>query len=97
VAGRRGDRREPERTCVGCRIRAPKADLVRVVRRPGGGVAVDGTRRAAGRGAYVHRAVDCLDRAARSGALTRALKVGLTPAEAASLMTELRETIGESP
>jgi predicted RNA-binding protein YlxR (DUF448 family) len=67
-----------------------------VVRRPDGGVAVDETARASGRGAYVHRAQDCLERAAKTGALGRALKVGLTPAEAASLMTELRMTIGES-
>jgi len=67
-----------------------------VVRGPGGGVAVDETARAAGRGAYVHRAEDCLDRAAKTGALQKALKVGLAPAQAASLMTELRMKIGES-
>jgi predicted RNA-binding protein YlxR (DUF448 family) len=94
--GRRGIRRQPERTCVGCRSTAPKEELVRVVRLPGGAVAVDETACAAGRGAYVHRAEACLDHAAKSGALERALKVGLAPAQAVSLMTELRMKIGES-
>jgi predicted RNA-binding protein YlxR (DUF448 family) len=92
---RPGLRHQPERTCIGCRGKAPKAELVRVVRRPEGGASVDRTGRAVGRGAYVHPAVECLNRAARSGALGRALKAGLTGAEAASLMREVRTTIGE--
>ena len=92
---RGGVRREPERTCVGCHSKAPKADLVRVVRPSEGTARVDPTGKAAGRGAYVHRADGCLARAARSGALGRALKPGLSREETASLMKELKEAIGE--
>ena len=81
--------------CVGCRTRAPKGSLLRVVRTPDGNVRSDRTGRAAGRGAYVHRTEDCLARATRSAALGRALRAGLGPVEAASLMKELREAIGE--
>jgi len=92
---RRGVRHEPERTCVGCRSKAPKPELVRVVRPPGGTATVDPTGKAPGRGAYVHRADECLARAARSGVLGRALKSGLSREETASLMKELKEAIGE--
>ena len=80
--------------CVGCRSRSAKADLVRVVRMPGGKVQVDASGRHAGRGAYVHRSPDCLARAARAGALARGLKARLAVPEAASLMQELREALG---
>ena len=87
-------RREPERTCLGCRGRAPRRALLRVVRRPDGQVVVDPTGRAAGRGAYVHATETCLSRAARGGSLGRALRAPLPAAQAARLMTELRELLG---
>jgi predicted RNA-binding protein YlxR (DUF448 family) len=64
----------PVRTCVGCRTRAPAAELLRVVARDG--VAVpDDAHREPGRGAHLHRSVDCLDQAERRSALPRALRV----------------------
>lgn len=65
---------ESVRTCVGCRTRAPRASLLRVV-------AVDSTlipdERAAmpGRGAWVHETSECLDAALRRRAFVRALRV----------------------
>jgi predicted RNA-binding protein YlxR (DUF448 family) len=50
---------------------------MRVVRTPVGDVVVDDTGRLAGRGAYVCRSTDCLDRAITKGALSRALKTPL--------------------
>ena len=49
-----------ERTCVGCRNRAPKASLIRIVRAPAGGVSVDPGGSAPGRGCYVHAEEGCL-------------------------------------
>lgn len=89
-------RDEPERTCVGCRGRAPLRDLLRVVRKPGGEVVVDPAGRSPGRGAYVHRTESCLRRAERGAALARALEAPLSAAEAARLMAVLREKLGES-
>lgn len=65
------------------------------MRGPDGGVALDPTGRAAGRGAYVHATGDCVDRAARGGAIARALKTPLGEAEAARLMDELRRSLGD--
>ncbi|MEV0094285.1 YlxR family protein [Streptomyces sp. NPDC050738] len=64
----------PERTCVGCRERAAKSDLLRIV-------AVEGTcvpdprGTLPGRGAYLHPASVCLDLAVRRRAFLRAFKV----------------------
>ena len=88
-------RRQPERTCVGCRAKDRKATLLRVVRRPDGTVEADPTGRVAGRGAYVHPVAGCLERAARTGALDRALKATLGRAEAARLMHDLMMARGE--
>src|SRR2546426_9791028 len=46
-------KREPRRTCLGCRRVGPKQALVRLVRGRGGVVVADPRRPAAGRGAYV--------------------------------------------
>jgi uncharacterized protein len=50
---------------------------MRIVRTTGGDVMPDETGRAAGRGAYVCRTGDCLDKALTKGALSRALKTPL--------------------
>ena len=69
------------RTCVGCRVRAPVDDLLRVV--AADGVLVpDPRRRLPGRGAWLHPAPECLTRAERRSAFPRALRVpGPLPAD----------------
>ncbi len=68
-------KREPNRQCMGCRERFPKADLLRVVRPPGGGdAALDTTGKAQGRGAYLCKNAACLKRVRKSRALERLLK-----------------------
>ena len=65
---------------------------MRIVRTLTGDVIPDETGRAAGRGAYVCRTGDCLDKALTKGALSRALKTSLPQetreALAGSLNTE---------
>ncbi|MFE1955164.1 MULTISPECIES: YlxR family protein [Streptomyces] len=63
----------PERTCVGCRERAAKSDLLRIVVVEGACVPDDrGTL--PGRGAYLHPAQVCFDQAVRRRAFQRAFK-----------------------
>ncbi|UGQ09896.1 YlxR family protein [Yinghuangia sp. ASG 101] len=64
----------PVRTCVGCRARAAKADLVRVVAVEGECVP-DPAGTLPGRGAHVHHDPECLARAERRKAFPRALRV----------------------
>ncbi len=66
-------KKQPERTCVGCRIKKPKHELLRIVRTPEGNVETDRSGRKNGRGAYICPDPDCLAKAMKSGALGRAL------------------------
>ncbi|WP_069772513.1 MULTISPECIES: YlxR family protein [unclassified Streptomyces] len=63
----------PERTCVGCRKRAAKTELLRIVAIKDACVP-DPRGTLPGRGAYLHPAPFCLDQAARRRAFTRALR-----------------------
>ncbi|WP_110852323.1 YlxR family protein [Georgenia satyanarayanai] len=63
------------RTCVGCRARAPRSALVRVVLAPHSPRAVvDERTDAPGRGAWLHADRACLDLADRRRAFPRALR-----------------------
>jgi predicted RNA-binding protein YlxR (DUF448 family) len=72
-------RRVPQRTCVGCRQVQGKRELLRVVRTPGGTVAVDPTGKRSGRGAYVHANRLCWETALKRHSIDRALKIELSP------------------
>jgi len=63
----------PERTCIGCRGRSSKAELLRLVW-SSTAVVVDVSQVEPGRGAYLHRNPDCLDLAVRRRAVGRALR-----------------------
>ncbi|MFE6713326.1 YlxR family protein [Streptomyces sp. NPDC057695] len=74
MSGRTHARACPERTCVGCRERAAKSDLLRIVVNKDECVP-DHRGTLPGRGAYVHPAVACLDLAVRRRAFPRAFRV----------------------
>ena len=76
----------PQRTCAGCRQRASKTELVRVVR-VGDSIAADRAARAPGRGGYVHPTPACVDAAVLRGGLARALRASV-PAEAAGRLRD---------
>jgi hypothetical protein len=85
---------EPERTCVGCRGKAAKRDLLRVVQAPDGTVRIDPGGKAPGRGAYVHRDAACAEVAIKRGALARALRTGLDADGAARLRADIEREVG---
>ena len=65
-------RHVPERTCVACGDKKPKAELYRVARSADGQVSVDYTGKAPGRGAYVC-GPGCWETALGKGRLARSL------------------------
>jgi predicted RNA-binding protein YlxR (DUF448 family) len=81
-------RHVPQRTCVGCRQVLPKRSLIRIVRAPGG-VRVDPTGKAAGRGAYLHDKRSCWQ-VGLKGSLARALRAELT-SEAREMLVAFME------
>ena len=74
TAGRVVPVAEPVRTCVGCRRKAPKSELLRLTWN--GALVIDVEQVQPGRGAYLHRDRTCLEQAARRRAVARALRVG---------------------
>ena len=65
----------PLRKCVGCQEMKPKKELLRVIRTEEGTVMTDPTGKMNGRGAYLCRSAECLQKARKSGALERSLKM----------------------
>ncbi len=65
---------EVTRMCAGCRGRAAKATLVRIVAGPQG-LDVDVAQRRPGRGAYLHPTYACWQQAARRRSVERGLRV----------------------
>jgi len=82
----------PQRTCVGCRRRVDKVDLLRIVG-TGGSLAVDPAGTAPGRGAYVHLRAECVTALGRGG-LARALRTGLGQDEVGRLQSDIEGQMG---
>ena len=81
------------RTCVGCRRQADQVQLMRVVRTPEGTVVVG--RALPGRGAWLCAgSVRCLERAARSNAMSRALRAPVTPEAVLALGPAVKRVTG---
>jgi predicted RNA-binding protein YlxR (DUF448 family) len=86
----------PERTCIACRTKRSKRDLVRVVNVPSEGVIVDETGKKNGRGAYLCRQYACWSQALKRGMLTRALRTALSPEEITILQTFASSLVASS-
>ena len=89
----------PERTCIACREKRPKWELVRVVRTPQGGVEIDPRGKEAGRGAYLCRRQECWEIGLKRRRLQHALKSEIVSEQCAELMAYskgLPELVGET-
>ncbi|MCP2256898.1 hypothetical protein LX15_000581 [Streptoalloteichus tenebrarius] len=82
----------PVRTCVGCRLRAVAAELLRVVVEDGS-LVPDPRRGRPGRGAWLHPDPECLRLAERRRAFPRALRVP-GPLDAAAVREHLEQRLG---
>lgn len=68
-------RKIPMRSCVVTREKLEKKDLLRVVRTPEGNVIVDDTLKANGRGAYLKKDLEVINKAKNSKILEKHLEV----------------------
>ena len=76
----------PMRSCVITKEKFPKMDLIRVVRTPEGEVIVDITGKANGRGAYLKKDLEVINKAQKSKQLNRHLETEVND----SIYDELR-------
>lgn len=67
----------PMRTCVVTKEKCEKKDLLRIVRTPEGDVIVDITGKANGRGAYLKKDIEVINKAEKTKILERILEVSI--------------------
>lgn len=79
----------PQRTCLVTREKLDKKDLIRIVRTPEQNVIIDETGKANGRGAYLKKDIEVIEKAKKSKVLEKALNVEI-PNE---IFDELKELI----
>ena len=64
----------PQRTCVGCRQKKDKKDLIRVVINKEGEIGIDRTGKMPGRGAYICDDINCLEKAIKTKSLEKSFE-----------------------
>ncbi len=79
----------PMRTCVVTKTKQPKYELVRVVRTPDNEVIIDLKGKANGRGAYLCKDLNVIEKAAKTKILEKHLEVVVPP----EIYEELKEII----
>ncbi|MEN2464534.1 YlxR family protein [Ornithinibacillus sp. FSL M8-0202] len=85
-------RKTPERKCVVTNEMKPKKELIRVVRNKDGEVFVDATGKKNGRGAYLTKDLEVINKAEKTGVLSKHLNVQID----ASIYEELRAFVRDN-
>jgi predicted RNA-binding protein YlxR (DUF448 family) len=68
---------QPLRSCIACRRKGPKHELLRIVRTPEGRLEIDEEAKKPGRGAYLCRIAACGKKALKGRGFQRKLNVSL--------------------
>ena len=82
-------RKIPMRMCVGCREMKEKRSLLRIVKNAEGAISFDRVGKAPGRGAYICRSKECLQKAMKQRQLERALETQIAQEVYQQLMEEI--------
>ncbi|MGY0691597.1 RNase P modulator RnpM [Virgibacillus sp. FSP13] len=82
-------RKIPQRKCIVTNEMKPKKELIRIVRTKEGDIFVDETGKKNGRGAYLSKDKEVIDKAEKTGALNRQLNGEVDVA----IYDELREIV----
>lgn len=69
------EKKIPLRTCIACKTKANKFEMIRIVRTAEGEAVIDGTGKVRGRGANLCANIDCFEKAARKGQIENALEL----------------------
>ena len=65
------NKKKPERTCIACNEQKEKNNLLRIVKSKDGIIEVDESGKKSGRGAYICKSEECLNKAIKSKRLER--------------------------
>ncbi len=80
----------PQRMCTGCMEMKAKKELIRVVKSKDGDVSVDLTGKKNGRGAYICKSIQCLEKSFKSKKLERNLETKISE----EIYNKLKDEIG---
>ena len=81
----------PMRQCTGCREMKNKKEMLRVLKTAEGEIFLDATGRKNGRGAYICRSSECLEKAVKNRGLERSLKTQIPEAVYEELKKEFAQ------
>ena len=84
-------KKQPERTCIGCKAEKPKREMIRVVCNKEGEIFLDKTGRAGGRGAYICPNSECLEKCVKSHMLEKSFSRAVDAEVYRRLEEELKE------
>lgn len=84
-------RKIPMRMCLGCGEMKPKMELIRVVKSPEGDISLDFKGKAAGRGAYICRSAECLEKARKARRFEKSFSCRIEESVYEVMLSELSE------
>jgi len=84
-------KKTPQRKCIACQDRDAKKQLIRIVKNKEDKIFLDPTGKANGRGAYICKDTECLQKAIKSKALNRAFKTDVSQEVYENLLEELKK------
>lgn len=85
------NKKQPARTCMACNEQKDKKELLRIVRSKDGVIEVDLTGKKNGRGAYVCKSEECLNKLIKSKRLDRLFEQEIPD----SIYEDIREVISD--
>ena len=89
------NKKVPMRLCTGCGEMKPKKELIRVLKTEENTVLIDVTGKKNGRGAYICKSLECLEKACNNRGLERSFKMGIPKEIKENLIKELKEFVEE--
>ena len=84
-------RKIPMRMCLGCGEMKPKMELIRVVKSTEGDISLDFKGKAAGRGAYICRSTECLEKARKARRFEKSFSCRIEESVYEVMLSELSE------
>lgn len=72
------NKKKPTRTCMACNTQKEKQDLLRIVKSKDGIIEVDLTGKKNGRGAYICKSEECLNKIIKSKRLQKVLETEIS-------------------
>jgi len=88
-----GGRKQPQRTCLGCRQVKDQSELIRFVRSPDGEILADLKGRLPGRGAYLCNSRKCMEAAVTRQQFNRAFRSECQPADVSELADKVTQEL----